>query len=57
MATYKNSIFDARFICTGRLDNEHGSSAEQPFSSSVCLQMIQEAFGYGVHLSVHKQIP
>ena len=59
MATYKNSIFDARFICMGSwvMHEKHGSSAEQPFSSRVCLQMIQEAFDYGVHLSVHKQIP
>jgi hypothetical protein len=39
------------------MHEKHGSSAEKPFSSRVCLQMIQEAFGYGVHLSVHKQIP
>ncbi|PWU80456.1 MAG: hypothetical protein DLM72_12150 [Candidatus Nitrosopolaris wilkensis] len=39
------------------MHEKHGSSAEHPFSSRVCLQMIQEAFGYGVHLSVHKQIP
>ena len=40
-----------------KMHQKHGSSAEQPFSSRVCLQMIQEAFDYGVHLSVHKQIP
>jgi hypothetical protein len=39
------------------MHEKHGSSEEQPFSTRVCLQMIQEAFGYGVHLSVHKQIP
>jgi hypothetical protein len=36
---------------------KHGSSAEHPFSSRACLRMIQEAFDYGVHLSVHKQNP
>ena len=39
------------------MHEKHGSSEEKPFSSRVSLQMIQEAFGYGVHLSVHKQIP
>lgn len=39
------------------MHQKHGSSEEQPFSSRVCLRMIQEAFDYGVHLSVHKQIP
>jgi hypothetical protein len=39
------------------MHEKHGSSEEQPFSSRVCLRMIQEAFDYGVHLSVHKQIP
>jgi hypothetical protein len=39
------------------MHEKHGSSEERPFSSRVCLQLIQEAFGYGVHLSVHNQIP
>ena len=39
------------------MHEKHGSNEEQPFSSRVCLRMIQEAFDYGVHLSVHKQIP
>jgi hypothetical protein len=39
------------------MHEKHGSSEEQPFSSRICLRMIQESFGYGVHLSVHKQIP
>jgi len=39
------------------MHEKHGSNEEQPFSSRVCLRMIQEAFEYGVHLSVHKQIP
>ena len=39
------------------MHEKHGSSEEQPFSSRVCLQMIREAFDYGVHLSVHNQIP
>jgi hypothetical protein len=39
------------------MHEKHGSNEERPFSSKVCLQMIQDAFGYGVHLSVHKQIP
>ena len=39
------------------MHEKHGSSDEQPLSSRVCLQMIKEAFGYGVHLSVHNQIP
>jgi len=38
------------------MHEKHGSSEEKPFSSRVSLQMIQEAFGYGVHSSVHKQI-
>jgi hypothetical protein len=42
----------------GRMMHEkHGSSDEHPFSSRACLRMIQEAFDYGVHLSVHKQNP
>ena len=39
------------------MHEKHGSSDEHPFSSRVCLRMIQEAFDYGVHLSVHKQNP
>ena len=39
------------------MHEKHGSNEEKPFSSRVCLRMIQEAFDYGVHLSVHKQIP
>ncbi len=39
------------------MHEKHGSCEEQPFSSRVCLEMIQDAFDYGVHLSVHNQIP
>jgi hypothetical protein len=39
------------------MHEKHGSNEEQPLSSRVCLRMIQEAFEYGVHLSVHNQIP
>ena len=39
------------------MHEKHGSSEEHSFSSRVCLRMIQEAFDYGVHLSVHKQKP
>jgi len=39
------------------MHEKHGSSEEHPFSSRACLRMIQEAFDYGVHLSVHKQNP
>jgi hypothetical protein len=39
------------------MHEKHGSSENSPLSSRVCLQMIQEAFGYGVHLSVHRQTP
>jgi hypothetical protein len=39
------------------MHEKHGSSEEHPFSPRACLRMIQEAFDYGVHLSVHKQNP
>ena len=39
------------------MHEKHGSSDEHPFSSRVCLRMIQEAYDYGVHLSVHKRTP
>src|SRR5947209_1428097 len=52
------SLMLALSAWTGWIMHEkHGSSEEQPFSSRVCLQMIREAFDYGVHLSVHNQIP
>ena len=52
------SLMLALSAWTGWIMHEkHGSSEEQPFSTRVCLQMIQESFGYGMHLSVHKQIP
>jgi hypothetical protein len=41
----------------GWIMHEKHPSEEQSFSSRACLRMIQEAFDYGVHLSVHKQIP
>jgi hypothetical protein len=52
------SLMLALSACAGWVMHaKHGSSEEQPFSSRVRLQMIQEAFDYGVHLSVHNQIP
>lgn len=39
------------------MHEKHGSREEHPFSSRTCLRMIQEAFDYGVLLSVYKQNP
>lgn len=39
------------------MHQKHGSSEDLLFSSGASLRMTHEAFDYGVHLSVHKQMP